>query len=600
MGLPTLNQGASVDKDTELSDIMRSITEKSLALMTSFKQQPTQLNLMIEKFIDYLNNVELLLAALLNNPEKLVQMQMAYWQDAIELFQQNLSDLLQGEIKQSADKRFSGDDWVNNPFFSALSQQYLLASEHLSALLQNIDYGNPQLAKRVQFFMRQYLEAVSPDNFFQTNPQLIAETIQSQGKNLILGLENLLTDIDASSHRLIIKMTDLDAFKVGINIAITPGKVIFKNDLMELIQYTPQTSRVKSRPLLLIPPWINKYYILDLSPYNSLIRWLVTQGITVFVISWVNPNANYSNKGIFDYLNEGPITAIKVIQKQLNVKKVNTLGFCIGGTLQAILLAFYKGRNENPVHSATFLASMIDFSDPGDISVFIDEEQITKLEERMQVKGFLEGHLMASAFNSLRASDLVWSFFIKHYLRGKTRVPFDLLYWNADTTNMPAKMHSQYLRWMYLHNNLIKPNKISLDNTPLDISQIDIPTFFVSTQKDHIAPWKTTYRGFQQVKGDKHFLLGGSGHIAGIIIPPGGEKYGFYCNQSSPKNPNTWLKNATHQTGSWWPTWFEWLNKESGRTIKAPDFSTLPFQSLMDAPGDYVRVRSQDAEEVQP
>jgi polyhydroxyalkanoate synthase len=581
-----------VDTDIELSEVMRSVAEKSLRLLTSFKQQPP-LPILLEKYIDFSNDFHSLFIALLNHPEKLKDMQFAYWQDAIGLLQENLEHWLKGTTKPASDKRFSSDEWVSNPFFSLLSQQYLLASEHLKSLLGHLDYGDKQLAKRIQFFMRQYLDAISPDNFFHTNPQLIAETIQSHGKNLLLGLENLLSDLEAGSSRLIIKMADMDAFKPGDNIAVTPGKVIFKNELIELIQYTPQTPKVQSVPLLIIPPWINKYYILDLSPHNSFIRWLVTKGITVFAISWVNPDERFVNKGIFDYLNDGPIAAITAIQTQLCVKKVNILGFCIGGTLSAMLLAYYKARNEAPIQSATFLASMIDFSDPGDIAVYIDENQIAKLEERMNRKGYLEGHFMASAFNSLRASDLIWSFFIKHYLRGKTPVPFDILYWNADSTNMPAKMHSEYLRWMYLHNYLVQPGKILLNHTPLDVKKIDVPTFFVSTQKDHIAPWQTTYLGFQLMKGKKCFLLGGSGHIAGIIVPPGSHKYGYYRNAACPRNPKDWLANATHHPGSWWPEWFRWLKKQSGHVQDAPDFNRLPLTSLMDAPGSYVHIGSQ-------
>ncbi|WP_042239124.1 PHA/PHB synthase family protein [Legionella oakridgensis] len=576
---------------------MRSIAEKGLRLLASIQEQPTQLPMFMEKFMELSGDFQAMLAALLKNPEKLWQMQIAYWQDALGLLQEQLKYWLEGKAMPIEDKRFLSEEWVNNPFFNLLSQQYLLANEHLNSLLEHLDYGDKRLAKRVQFFARQYLDALSPDNFLQTNPQIIAETIQSHGKNLLYGLDNFLTDIEAGSARLIMKMTDMEAFKVGVNLAITPGKVIFRNELMELIQYTPQTQKVKSVPLLIIPPWINKYYILDLSPQNSLIRWLVSQGITVFVISWINPNSNYANKGLYEYLNEGPMTAIQIIQEQLQVKQVNALGFCIGGTLLALLLAYYKAHKQTPVRSATFLAAMIDFSDPGDISVFIDENQIAKLEEKMNAKGYLEGHFMASAFNSLRATDLIWSFFIKHYLRGQTPVPFDILYWNADSTNMPAKMHSQYLRWMYLHNDLIKPGKIHLNHTPLDVSKINIPTFFISTKKDHIAPWKTTYIGFQTMQGKKNFLLGGSGHIAGIIIPPGSEKYGFYRNNSVAATAEDWLANASHHPGSWWPEWLEWLKKESGRLINAPDITQLPYKPLMDAPGSYVYMNSKTTED---
>lgn len=576
-------------EDTELSDLMQSVAVKSLQLLDGLKKQPTQLPRLLKEFIDLTNDFQALVATILKNPEQVWQMQMAYWQDALSLAQDQFNHWLEGKPMPIEDRRFSSEEWVNNPFFNLLSQHYLLASEHLNSLLEHLDYGDKQLAKRIQFFTRQYLDALSPANFLHTNPQLMAETIQSHGKNLLRGLQNLLTDMEAGSSRLIIKMTDTDAFKIGVNLATTPGKVIYRNEMMELIQFAPQTAKVKAIPLLMIPPWINKYYILDLSPNNSFIGWLVQQGITVFVISWVNPDSSYAQKGLYDYLKDGPITAIEVIQEQLGVKQVNTLGFCIGGTLLACMLAYLKAHNENPVRSATFLASMIDFSDPGDISVFIDEQQILRIEEEMHSKGFLDGRFMASTFNSLRANDLVWTFFIKNYLQGKDPVPFDILYWNADATNMPAKMHSQYLRWMYLHNDLVKPGKIHLNHTPLDVSKIDIPTFFVSTQKDHIAPWHTTYLGFQMMRGKKRFLLGGSGHIAGIINPPGSGKYTFYRNLSTTETANDWLAHATEHPGSWWPEWLNWLKKESGQSISAPDFKQLPFKGLMDAPGNYVR-----------
>lgn len=575
-------------QDFELSRLLQAVAEKSFKLMNDFRTQPAKLHELIKQFTDLTSDYLGLVTAMLKSPDKVWEMQSAYWQDAFSLAQDQLNHWMEGTSMPINDKRFSGEEWVNNPFFNLLSQHYLLASEHMNCLLEQLDYGDKQLARRIQFFTRQYLDALSPANFVHTNPQLMAETIQSHGKNLLLGLQNLLTDLEAGSSRLIIKMTDTDAFTIGENLAATPGKVIFRNDMMELIQYTPQTKKVHTIPLLIIPPWINKFYIMDLSPNNSLVKWLVSKGITVFIISWVNPDASYANKGLYDYMSDGPMTAIDIMQKQLGVKQVNTLGFCIGGTLLACLLAYYKATDMMPVHSATFLASMIDFSDPGDISVYIDEHQIARLEEEMKLKGYLDGRFMASTFNSLRANDLVWTFFIKNYLQGKNPVPFDILYWNADATNMPAKMHSTYLRWMYLHNYLVQPGKVSLNHVPLDVTQIDIPTFFVSTLKDHIAPWQTTYKGFELMKGDKRFLLGGSGHIAGIINPPNAKKYDFYRNLSTDETAEEWLKNATQHAGSWWPEWFDWLKKSSGRKIDAPEFGELPFPGITKAPGTYV------------
>ncbi|MBL7478376.1 PHA/PHB synthase family protein [Legionella bononiensis] len=574
--------------DKEISDLMQSVAEKSLQIIAELKEMPNQLPALLSQFIDLTENFQNLITVLLNNPEKVWQMQLNYWQDAVNLAQNQLNHWLQGKTMPIEDHRFNGEDWLNNPFFNLLSQQYLLANEHMNSLLEKMEYGDKNLAKRVRFFAKHYIDALSPANFIHTNPQLIAETIQSRGKNLLHGLHNLLNDLEVNSSRLNIKMTDTEAFKLGVNIATTPGKVVFRNAMMELIQYTPQTAKVKQIPLLMIPPWINKYYILDLSPHNSLVKWLVSQGITVFIISWVNPDERFAKKSLYDYLKEGPMTAIATIQKQLNVKEVNTLGFCIGGTLLATLLAYNKRHQDDSIRSATFLAAMIDFSDPGDISVFIDEQQIKKLEAEMDAKGYLDGKFMASSFNSLRANDLIWSFFIKNYLHGKNPVPFDILFWNADSTNMPATMHSQYLRWMYLHNDLVKPGKIRLNNTPIDVRTIDIPTFFLSTQKDHIAPWKTTYTGFQLMNGPKRFVLGGSGHIAGIINSPAAKKYGYRTNTNCPASADEWLEHSVEHPGSWWEEWLKWLKSHSGKSITAPVWDQLPLPPIMDAPGSYV------------
>lgn len=574
--------------DKELADLLRAIGQKSLQIISDIKESPLQLPALLSQYIELIEHFQEVTSILLKNPEKIWQMQITYWEDALLLAQTQFQHWLEGTPMPIHDTRFHEDEWLNNPFFNMLTQHYLLASQHMNTLFEKMEYPDKNTAKRVRFFTRQYLDALSPANFVHTNPQIMDETLKSHGKNLLQGLHNLLSDLETGSPRLMIKMTDAQAFKLGENIAITPGKVIFRNEMMELIQYTPQSTKVKSVPLLIIPPWINKYYILDLSPHNSLIRWLVKQGITVFIISWVNPDSSFSQKSLFDYLQEGPLTAISTIQKQVHTDQVNTLGFCIGGTLLSMLVAYNKARQDNSIRSATFLASMIDFSDPGDIAVFIDEQQINKLEHEMKSKGYLAGKFMASSFNSLRANDLIWSFFIKNYLRGKNPVPFDILYWNSDSTNMPATMHSQYLRWMYLHNDLVKPGKIHLNHIPIDVSTIDIPTFFLSTEKDHIAPWKTTYNGFQLMAGPKRFVLGGSGHIAGIINAPDANKYNYKVNPLAPANADHWLAHAVEHHGSWWPEWLKWLKAHSGKAVPAPDFSNLAFKPLIDAPGTYV------------
>ncbi|WP_133136952.1 PHA/PHB synthase family protein [Legionella rowbothamii] len=574
--------------DREFSDLMHAVAKKSLQIINDIQQKPLDVSSLIDQYIDLTEHFQNVMSVMLKNPEKIWEMQLTYWEDAMNLAQTQFAHWLEGKSMPITDSRFSGEDWLHNPFFNLLSQHYLLATQHMNNLFEKMEYSDKNTAKRIKFFTKQYLDALSPANFVHTNPQLMDETLKSHGKNLLHGLHNLLSDVEVGSSRLMIKMTDVDAFKIGKNLAVTPGKVVFRNEMIELIQYTPTTDKVKSIPLLVIPPWINKYYILDLSPHNSFIRWAVEQGITVFIISWINPDSSFAHKSLYDYLSEGPQEAIKVIKEQMQVPQVNTLGFCIGGTLLSLLLAYNKAHKDDSIHSATFLAAMIDFSDPGDISVFIDEQQIAKLENEMKAKGYLAGKFMASSFNSLRANDLVWSFFIKNYLRGQNPVPFDILYWNSDSTNMPATMHSQYLRWMYLHNNLSQPNKIHLNHTPIDVRTIDVPTFFLSTEKDHIAPWKTTYIGYQLMSGPKRFVLGGSGHIAGIINPPTATKYGYKVNHHAPSTPEEWLAHATEHGGSWWPEWMDWLKAHSGKLIPAPVFEKLKHLPIMDAPGSYV------------
>lgn len=571
-------------KDPEVNDLMKSIAAKSLQVMDGLQNNPNALSHQLKQLIDHTEQFQSVVTAVLNNPDKAWEMQMAYWENALNLAQIQFNHWISGTPMPPKDRRFSGEEWLNNPFYNLLSHQYILASEHMNTLLQNIEYEEPQAAKRIQFFIKQYVDALSPTNFLHTNPKVMAETINCHGTNLLRGLNNLLTDLE-SGENITIKMTDMESFRIGENLATTPGKVIFRNSMMELIQYTPVTSKTKPVPLLIVPPWINKYYILDLSPQNSLVRWLVSEGISVFIISWVNPDSRFAQKGLLDYLEDGPRAAIKIIRSQLKCSQVNALGFCIGGTLLSMVLAYNKAIGDHAIKSATFLASMIDFSDPGDISVFIDEMQIRKLEQEMASTGYLPGKYMASSFNSLRANDLVWSFFIKNYLQGKDPAPFDILYWNSDCTNMPAVMHSQYLRWLYLENNLAKPGKIILNDVPLDITQVTTPTFFLSTEKDHIAPWKTTFLGFNLMKGEKRFVLGGSGHIAGIINSPSSGKYSYRTNESPTNDPEDWFKHSTEYNGSWWPEWLKWLKCYSGRSVAA---RKPPSNALMDAPGSYV------------
>jgi polyhydroxyalkanoate synthase len=386
-------------------------------------------------------------------------------------------------------------------------------------------------------------------------------------------------------------MTDPSAFQVGGNLAVTPGKVVYQNDLMQLVQYAPLTDEVYRRPLLILPPWINKFYILDMREKNSFVRWATAQGHTVFIASWVNPDATYAQKSFDDYLRDGPLAALDAIEKATGERDINAIGFCLGGTLLASALGYMAATKDHRIKSATFFASMIDFSDPGELEVFIDEQQVTALEKKMQERGYLEGAEMATTFNMLRANDLIWSFVVNNYLLGKDPFPFDLLYWNSDSTRMPAAMHSFYLRNMYINNLLRTPGGITLNDVPIDLTKVKVPLYFASTLEDHIAPWKSTYAGAQLFKSKVRFVLGGSGHIAGIVNPPAANKYGYWTNDELPATPQAWLDSATQHPGSWWADWEKWVAAYAGDKVPARIPGKGKLKALEDAPGSYVKLR---------
>jgi len=420
---------------------------------------------------------------------------------------------------------------------------------------------------------------------------VLQTTIETGGENLLRGLTNLLDDLERGRGQLAVTMTDLKAFRLGESVAATPGKVIFQNELMQLIQYAPSTPEVKRRPLVIVPPWINKFYVLDLRPKNSFIKWAVDQGHTVFVISWVNPDRRLAHKRFEDYMLEGPLAALTAIEAAAGEREVNAIGYCLGGTLLAATLAYLAAQNDDRIRSATYLGTLVDFTDVGDMAVFIDEEQLAVLEKRMRRRGYLEGRDMALAFNMLRANDLIWSFVISNYLLGKQPIPFDLLYWNADSTRMPATMHSFYLRNMYHENRLAIPGGISLAGVPIDLRRIETPTFILSTREDHIAPWQSTYAATRLYQGPIKFVLADSGHIAGMISPPG-SKYGHWQNTNLPKTPAEWFETASLVKSSWWPTWEEWISGHSGGSVKAREPGGGLSQPIEDAPGSYVRARA--------
>jgi polyhydroxyalkanoate synthase len=446
--------------------------------------------------------------------------------------------------------------------------------------------------RKVEFYTKQFADAIAPSNFVMTNPEVLRATYESKGENLVRGLKNMLADLERGKGQLRISMTDETAFKVGENVAVTPGKVVSQNDLIQLIQYTPTTDQVRETPLLIIPPWINKYYILDLRPKNSLVKWLTDQGYTTFVVSWVNPDDRLAKKTFDDYMIEGAIGAIDAVKAASGVAKVNVCGYCIGGTLLACALAYMKAKKIDSVASATFLTALTDFREAGDIRVFIDEKQVESLEKRMDdAGGYLEGGDMATSFNMLRSNDLIWSFVVNNYLLGKDPFPFDLLYWNSDSTRMPRAMHSFYLRNMYIKNALVKPGGITLAGVPIDLTTITLPTFMISCREDHIAPWVSTYEATKHFRGPIRFVLSASGHIAGVVNPPAANKYCFWTNDKLPPSAETWLKGATEHAGSWWTDWDAWLKPQSGKMIRARAPGAGKLRVLEDAPGSFVKAR---------
>src|SRR5256885_3753854 len=478
-----------------------------------------------------------LAARMLADPWKVAEMQTKMFWDHVALWQSSLLRMLGKEVPSVAeaakgDNRFRDAGWQDQFLFDYIKQSYLIAARHLHDAVSSVDGLSEETRKKVNFYTRQYIDALSPSHFALTNPEVLRETLHSGGQNLLKGLNNLLADIERGG----IRMADEKAFELGLNIATTPGKVVFQNELMQLIQYAPGTQTVFKRPLLVIPPWINKYYILDLREKNSFVRWAVEQGHTVFVISWVNPDGRYAGKTFENYMFEGPLAALDAIGRATGESDVNVIGYCLGGTLLCATVAWMAQKNDRRASSATFFASLLDFSIPGELGVFIDEAQVENLERRMQERGYLEGSEMAATFNMLRANDLVWSFVVNNYLLGKDPFPFDLLYWNSDSTRMPAAMHSFYLRKMYQENQLVVPGGITLGGVPIDVRKITTPTFIMASREDHIAPWKTCYVGTQLFGGPTRFVLGGSGHIAGIVNPPSAKKYGYWTRSELPQS----------------------------------------------------------------
>jgi len=530
----------------------------------------------------------------LSDPQRAVEVQTGLGKAYLELWMA-ASKRLAGETiapvaaPAPGDKRFADPEWSSNQFYDFMKQAYLLTTQWSERLVKNADLDE-HTRHKAEFYVKQIGNAIAPSNFVLTNPEVMRETLSSNAENLVRGMSMLAEDIEAGHGNLKIRQSDASKFAVGKNLAMTPGKVIFQNELMQLIQYTPVTENVLKRPLLIIPPWINKFYILDLNPEKSFIKWCVDQGLTVFVISWVNPDAHLAAKSFEDYMRAGPLAALDAIKQATGEDDVNAIGYCVGGTLMAVTLAWMAAKGDKRIASATFFAAQVDFTHAGDLMVFVDEEQLKSLEHKMAERGYLEGSNMANAFNMLRSNDLIWPYVISNYLKGKQPYPFDLLYWNSDSTRMPAANHMFYLRNCYLDNKLSKGQMV-IDNVQLDLGEVTVPVYNLATREDHIAPAKSAFLGSKFFGGPVKYVLAGSGHIAGVVNPPAKPKYQYWTGDAPVGNLDRWLTTATEHAGSWWPDWIEWIKAQAGETVAArePGGGVLP--PIEDAPGSYVKVR---------
>ncbi|MGH2341182.1 class I poly(R)-hydroxyalkanoic acid synthase [Segnochrobactraceae bacterium EtOH-i3] len=528
----------------------------------------------------------------LSNPQRAVDAQARLWTGYMDLWQSNLRRLVGEPAKPAAlpdpkDKRFKDPEWSDNQFFDFIKQVYLITTRWADDLVHEADGLDAHTKHKAEFYMKQIANAVSPSNFLLTNPELLRETLTSNGENLARGMKMLAEDLKAGNGELRIRQTDASKFKVGENLAVTPGKVIAQNDVCQVIQYSPSTETVYRAPILIVPPWINKFYILDLTAEKSLIRWLVEQGHTVFMVSWVNPDERHASKGFEQYMLEGIVNSIDVVEKATAGAPINIVGYCVGGTLLSATLAWLAEKGDTRIASATFLTTQIDFTHAGDLMVFIDDEQLSALEKKMKVKGYLDSSKMAQSFNLLRSNDLLWPYVVNNYLKGKAPFPFDLLFWNSDSTRMPAANHAFYLRHCYLQNDLAS-GRMELAGVRLDLSKVKIPVYDIAAREDHIAPAKSVFIGAKLFGGPVTYVMSGSGHIAGVINPPSLKKYQYWLNGPPEGKFEDWVASATEHPGSWWPHWHEWLVNLDPEMVPAREPGGGVLQPIENAPGSFV------------
>jgi polyhydroxyalkanoate synthase len=594
---PVAPQAGAVDIERFSKNVARMVEEGGKALAAYLKPREDG-EVKIEpadEIADVVKTLGQVAEYWLSDPQRAVEVQATLGKAYLELWASAVKRM-SGEstlpvvVPDPKDKRFADPEWSSNQFYDFLKQAYLLTIQWADRLVKNAPSLDQHTRQKAEFYVKQIGNAISPSNFVLTNPELMRETLNENAENLVRGMHMLAEDIEAGHGTLKIRQSDASKFAVGKNLALTPGKVIYQNELMQLIQYSPATETVLKRPLLIIPPWINKFYILDLNPEKSFIKWCVEQGLTVFVISWVNPDERLAAKGFEDYMREGPLEALDVIKDVTGEDDVNAIGYCVGGTLMAVTLAWMAARGDKRIASATFFAAQVDFTHAGDLMVFVDEEQLQTLEKNITERGYLEGKKMANAFNMLRSNDLIWPYVISNYLKGKQPYPFDLLYWNSDSTRMPAANHMFYLRNCYLDNKLSKGQMV-IDNQQLDLGNITIPVYNLATREDHIAPAKSAFLGSKFFGGPVKFVLAGSGHIAGVVNPPAKPKYQYWTGDAPLGSLDKWLEKASEHPGSWWPDWIEWIKLQDGATVPPRQPGSEKYKPIEDAPGSYVKVR---------
>jgi len=593
-----LTQLRGVDIEAFAGNLARAVEEggKALAAYMKPREEGKIKSELAEDITEVVKTLGQIIEYWLADPQRAVELQASLGRAYL--------DLWAGAVKRMAgeqaepvvapdpkDKRFADPEWSQNQFFDFIKQAYLLSAQWADKLVKDADGVDAHTRQKAEFYVKQIANAISPSNFVLTNPELWRETLSSNASNLARGMHMLTEDIKAGHGNLKISQSDASAFEVGRNLALTPGKVIFQNDLIQLIQYEATTKDVLQVPLLIVPPWINKFYILDLTPEKSFIKWCVDQGISVFVISWVNPDAHLAGKSFEGYMSEGVIAALDAVEEATGEKKINAIGYCVGGTLLAITLAYLAAKKQDRVISATFFAAQVDFTYAGDLLVFVDKERVAQLEEHMKSQGYLEASRMANTFNMMRSNDLIWPYVISNYLKGKKPFPFDILFWNSDATRMPAANHSFYLRNCYLENNLTK-GKMKLGGVAIDLHEVRVPVYNLATREDHIAPAKSVLAGSKYFGGPVKYVLAGSGHIAGVINPPGKPKYQYWTGgKPAGADLDKWLAKAEEHPGSWWPDWLDWLKSQDARTIPARAIGGGKLKAIEDAPGSYVTVK---------